>query len=367
MKIFVAGMNYKTAPVELRERLAVPAGAVRSISLRLRMLGGVSEVVVLSTCNRVEIYGVAMFGEKVDPCSIFRLVAPSVREDLTDHLYFHEGEEALRHLLEVASGMNSMILGEPEITGQVRQAYETARQGRFAGSVLNVIFQKALQTAKEVRTETRIGHGNTSTGSVSLCLARKIFGEDLSNLTVTVIGAGSIGKTCVRHLTKHGVQNVIVCNRSLDKAQELAAEFGGRAAAFEDRFKEMVAAQIVITMTGSPDAIIGKAEMENVLKARNNRPLFLIDIAVPRDVEASVRQVGGVILYDMDDIESIVQDNLSDREADLARCRGIVDRKIATLTAKIQSMEERTAHDEAPEPERSCIFTLPAHVHAHAQ
>lgn len=363
MKLFVTGMSYKTAPVELRERFAVPAASLRSVSLRLTLLGGLSEVVVLSTCNRVEIYGVAML-EDVDPATLFRLVAPSVREDLRSYAYVREGPDAMRHLLEVTGGMDSMILGENEITGQVRTAYEAARGARFTGPILNPLFQKAFQTAKEIRTETKIGHGNTSAGSVSLALARKIFGDDLSRLTVTIVGAGAMATTCARHLTKHGVASVVVCNRSLDRARELAAEFGGRAASFEDRFQEMARAQIVITTTGCTGTVVNRADMEVVMKARANDQLFLIDLAVPRDVDPDVRQLDGVFLYDMDDLEAIVKENLRDRESDLARCQEIIERRIAVLVNRAQYVED---HADADDPrihfEPGCVFTLPARCH----
>jgi glutamyl-tRNA reductase len=350
---FVAGLSYRTAPVELRERLAIPAGSLKSVGLRLALLGGLTETVVLSTCNRVEIYGVTI--DDFDPASLFHIIAPSIRDDITPHLYVHEGAQAVNHLLSVAGGLDSMVLGETEITGQVHDAYEAARGARLTGRVLNPIFQKAFQTSKEIRTETRIGYGTTSAGSVALALAMKIFGEDLSPVKVMVIGAGAMATTCVRYLTKHGVRSVVVCNRSLPRAVELAAEFGGRAAPFDEKSREMAIADIVITMTGSPEPILHRADVESAVKARGDRPLFLIDIAVPRDIDAEVRHVGGAYLYDLDDLESIAREHLKDREADLARCNAIIERKNASLMDRLHHIEEES-HDTRIQPEPRCVF-----------
>src|SRR5512140_724830 len=252
-----------------------------------------------------------------------------------------------------------MVLGETEITGQIHDAYETARSARLTGRVLNPLFQKAFQTAKEIRTETRIGYGTTSAGSVALALARKIFGEDLGPVKVMVIGAGAMGTTCLRHLTKHGVNAVTVCNRSPDRAVEVAAEFGGRAVPFEDRAAEMARADIVITLTGSPEPILHRADVEQSMKLRGDRPLFLIDIAVPRDVDAEVRHVTGVFLYDLDDLESIAREHLKDREADLAHCREIIERKNMALIERLRLIEPRSSGTENPDQPR-CVFPTPA-------
>src|SRR5215469_16357120 len=281
MKIFVAGLSYKTAPVELREKLAVHASRLHCHGCRLKVGANLSEVVLLSTCNRVEIYGVT---PKVNGNvhNIFQHLSASTDiNDLSPHLYIKEGSQAVRHLFSVAGGMDSMVIGETEITGQVKHAYQTAQQAKLTGRVLNRVFQTALQTAKEIRTQTQIGRGATSVGSVAVELAERIFDKNLSEKTVMIIGAGKMGEACVRHLSKKGARSVLVSNRSFERAENLAAEFGGRAIRFDDCFQAMVEADIVVSSTGSPTTVLHKDGVAAVMAARRNRPLFLIDIAVP--------------------------------------------------------------------------------------
>ena len=218
MKIFVAGLSYKTAPVELREKIAVHASQLRCHGCRLKLAGNLSEVVLLSTCNRVEIYGVtpAVNG---NVHRIFQHLSALDFADLSPYLYVKEGPEAVRHLFSVASGLDSMVIGETEITGQVKHAYQSAHEAKLTGRVLNRVFQTALQTAKEIRTQTGIGRGATSVGSVAVELAERIFDKDLSEKTVMIIGAGKMGEACVRHLSKKGARSVLVSNRSFERAQ----------------------------------------------------------------------------------------------------------------------------------------------------
>src|SRR5215469_7914123 len=279
MKLFVAGLSYKTAPVSLREKLAVHPSRLRCHGCRLKLAGNLSEVVLLSTCNRVEIYGV---GPWVNG-NVYRLFQQlaGTDADFAAHLYVKEGVEAIKHLFSVASGLDSMVIGETEITGQVKQAYQAAQDAKLTGRVTNRLFQTALQVAKEIRTETAIGRGATSVGSVAVELAEKIFDRDLSAKTVMIIGAGKMGEACVRHLAKKGARSILVANRSYERAVNLAAEFGGRAIRFDDCLTAMAEADIVVSSTGSPTTVLHKDGVAAVMAARRNRPLFLIDIAVP--------------------------------------------------------------------------------------
>jgi glutamyl-tRNA reductase len=229
-KLFVAGLSYKTAPVEVREKLAIAAETLRCQGCRLKVTGGLSELVLLSTCNRVEVYGLA---SKVNG-NVQRLFQQlsTTEFDFSPHLYIKEGEAAVKHLFSVTSGLDSMVIGETEITGQVKNAYLTAQEMKVTGKVTNRLFQTALQTAKEIRTQTGIGRGATSVGSVAVELAERIFDRDLSEKTVLIIGAGKMGEACVRHLAKKGARSVEVVNRSYDRALNLAGEVGGRAVAF---------------------------------------------------------------------------------------------------------------------------------------
>jgi glutamyl-tRNA reductase len=271
--------------------------------------------------------------------------------DLEPHTYFHEGADAVAHLLSVTSGLDSMVLGETEITGQVKQAYEAAKSVRLTGSVLNRVFQKAFQTAKEIRTSTCIGRGATSVGSVAVELAEKIFGAQICEKTIMIIGAGKMGEACIRHLAKKGSHTVLVSNRSYDRAVGLAAEFGGKAIRFDGCLNAMAEADIVVSSTGCPQTILHRAELEEVMRSRRNRPLALIDIAVPRDIDPEVQHLKNVYLYDIDDLESMVRENVRHREQELTDCRAIVNDHTATVMAKINPAPERSYPRVQPLPE----------------
>lgn len=335
MKIFVAGLSYKTAPVELREQLAVHASQLRCHGCRLKLTGNLSEVVLVSTCNRVEIYGVA---EKVNGNvhRLFQHLSAGTDVDFSSHLYVKEGREAVQHLFSVAGGLDSMVLGETEITGQVKHAYQSAQEAQLTGRVLNRIFQTALQTAKEIRTQTAIGRGATSVGSVAVELAERIFDQDLSEKTVMILGAGKMGEACVRHLNKKGARSVLVSNRSFERAEALAKEFGGRAIRFDDCLTAMAEADIVVSSTGCPHTILHREDIAQVMAARRNRPLVLVDIAVPRDIAPDVQRLGNVYLYDVDDLEVIVRENVKQREQELARCRAIIAQRAQAVLARCE-------------------------------
>jgi glutamyl-tRNA reductase len=340
MNLFVAGLSYKTAPVELREKLAVHASRLRCFGCRLKLVGNLSEVVLLSTCNRVEIYGVTPWINGM----VHRLfqVLSSSDVDFTPHLYIKEGAAAAEHLFSVASGLDSMVLGETEITGQVKQAYQAAHDAKLTGRITNRLFQSAFQVAKEIRTQTAIGRGATSVGSVAVELAERIFDKNLSAKTVMIIGAGKMGEACVRHLAKKGARSVLVSNRSFERAQNLAKEFGGRAVRFDECLNGMIEADIVVSSTGSPQTILNRNDLASVMPARGNRSLFLIDIAVPRDIDADVQQLENVYLYNVDHLESIVRENVRNREQELAKCQSIIAERAATLIAKFTPRPEFT-------------------------
>src|SRR5262245_4803087 len=276
MKLFVAGLSHKTAPVEVREKLAVHASRLRCYGCRLKLAGNLSEVVLLSTCNRVEIYGVTPWiSGKVH--RLFQQLSSS-EVDFTPHLYVKEGAEAVQHLLSVVSGLDSMVIGETEITGQVKQAYLAAQAAKLTGRITNRLFQTALQTAKEIRTRTSIGRGATYVGSVAVELADRSCGHDLSARTIMIIGAGKMGQACIRQLAKRGARTVLVSNRSHDRALRLAGEFNGRALRLDQCLEGMLEADIVVSSTGSSETILSRADVESVLKRRSRRPLVLIDI-----------------------------------------------------------------------------------------
>ncbi len=346
---FVAGVNYRTAPVEVRERMAVAHPDREEVSRLLQLKAGLSEVVVLWTCNRVEIYGVTARGSEVAPARMFECLAREV-PSLSQHVYCEYGDDALAHLFKVTGGLDSMVMGETQVAGQVRDAYEAARKAKLTGKVLNSVFQKALQTAKAIRTQTSIGRGARSVGGVAVAHAREILGaEGLSRHKVLMVGAGEMAECCLRHLQKKGECDVVVANRSLDKAQRLAEEFGGSAVAFEERYDAMSDADVVISSTGSSSMVIHRGEVEAVMNGREDRPLMLIDIAVPRDIEPAVAEVNGVHLHDIDALQSTVNRTLDRWERDLETCEAIVVQEIENLKEHFRSRiaARNRAHDGA--------------------
>lgn len=347
MTLFVAGLSYKTTPVEMREKLAVHRSRLQCSACRLKLRGGLSEVVLLSTCNRVEIYGVAS-RIRGDFYQLFQELANDVALDFDPYLYVKEGVDAARHLFSVASGLDSLVLGETEITGQVKHAYQSAKEARLTGKVLNRAFQSALQVAKQVRTETGIGRGATSVGSVAVELAEKVFDADLSDKTIMIIGAGKMGEACVKHLAKRGAKSVLVSNRSIERAEKLAAEFGGRAVNVSESRQALIDTDIVVTSTSCPDYVLKRADIEAILPERRNRPLILVDIAVPRDIDPAIQTLSNVFLYDIDDLEAIVRENTRNREQELARCRSIIAARAAELLAKISPPQGRILQPQVP-------------------
>ena len=334
MKIFVAGLSYKTTPVEVREKLAVARARLQCCGCRLKLRGNLAEVVLLSTCNRVEIYGVSpwIHGRVTQ---LFQELTGS-DFDFTPHLYVKEGAEAAQHLFAVASGLDSLVIGETEITGQVKTAYEAAKSAGLTGKKMNQLFQAACAVVKQIRTETAIGRGATSVGSVAVVLAEKVFDRDLSSKTVMILGAGKMGEACVKHLAKRGAKTVLVANRSVERAEKLAAEFGGRAVRLEDSAAAMTEADILVSSTGSPDIVLKREDVAAILPARGNRPLVLVDIAVPRDIDPAVAELPNVFLYDIDDLEAVVRENTKNREQELAVCQQIIAKHAAKLMARFQ-------------------------------
>jgi glutamyl-tRNA reductase len=339
MKLFVAGLSYRTAPVDVREKLAVRAARLPCYGCRLKLSAGLAEVVLLSTCNRVEVYGATAGRVQGKVCRLFQQLCPGM--DVTPYVYVKEGLAAVEHLFSVASGLDSMVIGETEIIGQIKNAYQAAQQFGLTGRVLNRWFQTALQVAKEVRTRTGIGRGATSVGSVAVELAEKIFAGDLSDKTVMILGAGKMGEACVRHLAKSGARSMLVANRSPERARTLAAELGGRALSFDERLTALAEADIVVSSTGSPTIVLNQDDIARILPARSSRPLVLIDIAVPRDIAPDVEELDNVYLYNIDHLEAIVRENSRLREQELFKCSEIITRRAAALMARLNPPSAR--------------------------
>jgi len=333
MKIFVAGLSYKTTPVEVREKLAVHRSRLQCCGCRLKLRGGLDEVVLLSTCNRVEIYGVSpwIHGRVL---ALFQELTNS-DFDFTPHLYVKEGAEAAQHLFAVASGLDSLVIGETEITGQVKNAYQQAKDAGLVGKKMNRLFQTTFAVVKAIRTNTGIGRGATSVGSVAVELAEKVFDTDLADKTVMILGAGKMGEACVKHLAKRGAKTVLVANRSFERAEKLAAEFGGRAVRIEDSAAAMTEADILVSSTGSPEIVLKREDVAKILPARAHRPLVLVDIAVPRDIDPAVADLPDVFLYDIDDLEAVVRENTKNRAQELVVCQQIIAEYSAELMQRL--------------------------------
>ena len=330
--ILALGLSHHTAPVTLRERFAFAATGLPDALQQLRQAGIAEEAVILSTCNRVELY----IATNLDP----RQALEELHRFLTQHHEYHEplaGElyklvepQSIEHLFKVACGLDSMVLGETEILGQLKKAYDLALQHNHTGPKLNKAFQRAFNVAKQIRTETNIQRGATSVAAVAVELAEKIF-TSLEDRHVMVIGAGETSEKAARALLSRGARSIIVSNRSHDRAEALAQELGGRAVHFEDWAGEFRSIDIVISSTSAPHHILDRARLEPLMHLRGNEPLLLIDIAVPRDIDPEVNYLDNVYLYNVDDLQAIADDSLKQRKEELAKCEAIIREKAQAL------------------------------------
>lgn len=330
MNILCAGLNHHVASVEVRERFAISPGEVGPTLDALRGLDGVAGAVVVSTCNRVEYYAAAVCPLKV---------LGELKDFLTERsggvqvpLYTHDSPHSIRHLFRVASGLDSMVLGETEILGQIKQAYAAATECGATNRYLNKLFQNAFRVAKQVRSETQITRGATSVGSVAVDLAGKIFG-DLSGRKVMILGAGDTSERTARSLVSRGVRTVIVANRTFDRAAQLASEIGGLAVHFEHWHHAFEDVDILICSTAAPHPIVTKEKLRPLMRSRRDRPLFVIDLAVPRDAEPAVNELENVYLYDIDSLEQIVRQSLDVRRAEVVRCERMIDHHVGDFVA----------------------------------
>jgi len=339
-ELLALGISHKTAPLALRERLALPEGRAAAILSELRTHASIHEAVAVSTCNRTELYLVAGDAVEAENAALSALsrqagIRPT---ELTDSLYSFRARDAVRHLFGVAAGLDSMIVGEAEIQGQVKRAYELALVEGATGPITNRLFREALSAGKRVRTETAVGRARLSISSVAVELAADMLG-DLAARRVLVIGAGENGELTARALQARGVHTVFVANRRYDRAIGLAQRFGGGAVRFEDLPVELAGADIVVSCTASPHQIVGREELELMRTERGERPLVLIDIAVPRDIDPTVRQLPGIVLYDMDDLQRAVAQRRSVREAESARARTLVDDEVERFERWVATLD----------------------------
>ncbi|MBN2808539.1 MAG: glutamyl-tRNA reductase [Deltaproteobacteria bacterium] len=329
MHIVTLGLNHQTAPVEVRERLAFKGEDLPAALRRLKDEADLSEALILSTCNRVELCGIS---QKLDLCreKMIRFLEhyhQIMAHSFADKLYFHKDADAIRHGFRVASSLDSMVVGEPQILGQLKDAFFIASESCSTGLILNRFMHRSFFIAKEVRTKTRIASCAVSVSFAAVELAKKIFG-DLKGMKVMLIGAGEMCELAARHFVNQGIDQVLVTNRTLSRAQELADEFSGIALPF-DKFRDHLdQVDIILSSTGSPTYLLAPPELAKALKKRRNRPIFLIDIAVPRDIDPQINALDNIYLYDVDDLQETVTENLDQRQQEALRAETMVDLEV---------------------------------------
>ncbi len=325
MEIVIVGLNHNTAPVEIRERLSFPPAVINDAIKRLCQLPAVREGAILSTCNRVEIIVSARdVDHAVRQIKYFLSSFHNLPMELIEeYLYTYAGQDAIRHIFRVASSIDSMVIGEPQILGQVKEAYARAAECRATGLILNRLFHKAFSVAKRVRTETRIGSSAVSVSYAAVEMAKKIFGE-LKGKRAMLIGAGEMGELAARHLLNNGISGLLIANRTFEKAVEMAKDFHAEPIMFREFPHYLKDVDIVIASTGATDYIVKEDMVSEVIRERKNRPIFFIDIAVPRNIDPEINNIDNVYLFDIDDLKAVVEANLKEREREVQYAEKIV-------------------------------------------
>ncbi len=338
MALIALGLNHRSAPVALRERTAFSADATGGALSELLAQPGVREAVILSTCNRTELYCNVDAGAESSPSDWLHQHQHLHGANIEEFLYRHHDADAVRHLFRVATGLESMVLGEPQILGQVKDAYSLARDARTLDAPLERLFQNTFSVAKRVRSDTRIGANTVSVAFTAVRLAERVF-TNLADACVLLIGAGETIELAARHLTEAKVRRLIVANRTLDNAQVLASRFGGYAIALSDLEKHLADADIVISSTASREPVLSKAMVSRAISARRRRPMFLVDIAVPRDIEPDVAKLSDVFLYTIDDLREVIDENLRSRQQAAVEAEAMIELSVEHFMAWWRSLE----------------------------
>jgi len=340
MQLIILGLNHKTAPIEIRERLAFQESEMEKALSQARSLPSLKENMILSTCNRVEIYAISQETEKTvrDLKDFLSRYHELPLKEFEKSLYLLVGEEVVRHIFRVASSLDSMVVGEPQILGQLKSAYTLATESGTSGLILHRLLHRAFHVAKRVRTETRIGDSAVSVSSVAVDLAERIFGG-LEQRAVLLIGAGEMIELAARHLMAGGVEKILVTNRTYDRAVSLAGQFNGEAIRFEEMEQGLKKADIVISATDASHYLINREQTVKVMKERKQKPIFFIDIADPRDVEPSVGDIENVYLYNIDDLQKIANENMKDREKEARKAEAIVQEEVTKFVHWYQALE----------------------------
>ncbi|MBI5638974.1 MAG: glutamyl-tRNA reductase [Nitrospirae bacterium] len=340
MKVLVLGVNHITATVEIREKLAFNGPKLEEGVSGLRQVPEVREVAVLSTCNRVELYTcvntIAAASENIR--NFLATFHGMQRSEFEKSLYVHSGSDAVRHVFRVASSLDSMVLGEPQILGQIKDTFDFALSKKSTGILLNKLMKKAISTAKRVRTETKIAENAVSISFAAVELAKKIF-TNLAGKSFMLLGAGEMAELAARHLVNNGVQDVMVVNRTYERGCELAREFNGRPVKFEDFLHELVNTDIIICSTGAPSYVLLKDQMHKVMKERKHRPVFIIDISVPRNIDPEINDVDNVYLYNVDDLQGVVHSNIHERKKEAEKAEAIIDEEVEKFNRWLSSLD----------------------------
>ncbi|MBQ7607690.1 MAG: glutamyl-tRNA reductase [Desulfovibrionaceae bacterium] len=335
--IFLVGLNHKTAGVDIRERFALTDVCNKEL-WAIPCTESIRENIILSTCNRVEIIASGNENAEEELLASWAEAKHAPLDDLKPYVYRYKNDDAVRHLFLVASSLDSMIVGEPQILGQLKKAYQQAAHARKTGPILNRLLHKAFSVAKRVRTETAVASNAVSISYAAVELAKRIFG-DLTQHRALLIGAGEMAELAAKHLIHFGIQTIFVANRTYQRAQNLAATFSGHAIPFDAISETLPDVDIVITSTGSPEPILRARTVSRVLSVRKNKPMFFIDIAVPRDVDPDVNSLDNVYLYDIDDLKEIVEENINNRRDEAMKARQIVEDEVTTYEKWLKTLE----------------------------
>jgi len=337
MNFVLIGVNHRTAPVEVRERFAISEARLPDAVKELATFPGVEEGMIVSTCNRVELLARTTNGT-ADLNGFLKQLYGFDPTPYREHLYEYHERDAVRHVFRVASSLDSMVVGEPQILGQVKEAYATARAVGAVNSQLDALLTRAFAVAKRVRNETSVATSAVSVASVAVDLAKKIFGN-LQGKAVYLVGAGKMCELSARHLLAHGAEHIYVANRTFDRAAALAKKFNGEAIPFDQLYETVPRADIVISSTGAPHAIFRKEHGERFLSRRRNRPMFFIDIAVPRDIDPEMNKLDGIFVYDIDDLQQVVTSHVADRRVEADRAEAIVQMEVDKFQGRLQTLD----------------------------
>ena len=370
MELFVIGLNHKTAPIEIRERLAFQEGEIEKALSQAKSLPSLKEGMILSTCNRVEIYAAARETEKaiLDLKNFLSQYHSLSLKEFEGNLYSFIGEEAVKQIFRVTSSLDSMVVGEPQILGQIKSAYNLAAESKASGLILHRLLHRAFHVAKRVRTETKIGNSAVSVSFVAVELAKKIFGT-LEKKSVLLIGAGEMCELAARHLVSGGIEKVLVTNRTYERAVALAQEFKGEPIPFEEMVQGLKRVDIVISATDSPQYLLRHEQVTKVIRDRKQKPIFFIDIADPRDIEPKVGDIENVYLYNIDDLQKVANENIKDREKEAQKAEAIVQDEVVKFVHWYQSLEVtptivalRKKFEEIRSKELEKMFSLHPHL-----